>query len=160
MEDTRTHTIVVGVDGTPASKAALKFAIGEAAARGSAVEVVTAWRWYGPREALAGPATPREALESAQSIQDEAVAQVLRAVPGSPIVSRQVVQGDPAEVLLRAGRGADYLVLGTEHKGILKRAVLGSVSETCVRRATCPVVVVRATDEPAPHAPLVSGAGA
>ena len=142
MKDTRKPAIVVGVDGSPSSRAALEFALREGVARGCAVEVVTAWTWSGPHEPLAGPSTPHEARDRAQRTQDAAVAEALREVPASPVISRQVVQGDPAKVLLHAGRDADYLVVGSAHKGLLKRAVLGSVSEYCVRHAACPVVVI------------------
>jgi nucleotide-binding universal stress UspA family protein len=154
MEATRTPAVVVGVDGSAASRAALEFALREGAARGSAVEVVTAWSWAGPHESLAAPATPHEARDRAQRQQDEVVADVLRRVSVAPLLSRQVVQGDPAEVLLRAGRDAAFLVVGSEHKNMLKRAVLGSVSEYCVRHATCPVVVVPAARRTAVEAPL------
>ena len=145
MQGTSRPVIAVGVDGSASSRAALEFAIREGVARGSAVEVVTVWSWSGPHEPLGGPATPQEARERAQRAQDEAVAGVLRATsatPVSPVISRQVVQGDAGQVLLRAGRHADYLVVGSAHKGRLRRAVLGSVSEYCVRHATCPVVVI------------------
>jgi nucleotide-binding universal stress UspA family protein len=154
MEATRTPAVVVGVDGSAASRAALEFALREGAARGSAVEVVTVWSWAGPHESLVAPATPHDARDRAQRQQDEIVAEVLRRVTVAPLVSRQVVQGDPAEVLLRAGRTAAFLVVGSEHKNMLKRAVLGSVSEYCVRHATCPVVVVPAARGTVVEAPL------
>lgn len=152
-----TPLIVVGVDGTPAGRRALEFALREGSVRGSAVEVVTAWSWSGPHETLAGPATPCEARERAQRMQDEEVAAALAAVPVPPVVSRQVVEGDPSLVLLRAGRRADYLVVGSAHKRLLKRAILGSVSEYCVRHATCPVVVVPPAHDQQTHtAPTAS----
>ncbi|MGH3355710.1 MAG: universal stress protein [Nocardioidaceae bacterium] len=158
MESTRSPAIVVGVDGTAAGNAALEFAIREGAARGCAVEVVTVWNWFGPHESLAGPVTAHEARDRAQRTQNESVAQVLRTVPAAPVVSRQVIQGDPGDVLLYCSRSAAYLVVGTEHKGMLKRAVLGSVSEHCVRHATCPVVVVPASYEQAFEPPLTAEA--
>jgi nucleotide-binding universal stress UspA family protein len=142
MNIKRASVIVVGVDGTPASKVALEFALREGAARGSAVEVVTVWSWVGVGGQLVGPESPSEARERAQSQQDQAVAEVLDQVSDPPVVSRQIVEGDPANALLRAARSGDYLVVGSAHKGVVRRALLGSVSEYCVRHAKCPVVVI------------------
>jgi nucleotide-binding universal stress UspA family protein len=159
MQETRAQAIVVGVDGTPASRAALVFALMEGVARGGAVDVVTAWTWSGPHEALGAPASAAEARQRARRVQDRVVTEVLREVPVAPLVSRQVVQGDPAQVLLRAGRTAAFLVVGSEHKGMLRRAVLGSVSEQCVRQSSCPVVVVpvREAVQDRPPLPAVNG---
>jgi nucleotide-binding universal stress UspA family protein len=74
--------------------------------------------------------------------QGGAIAQVLSASSLSPVLSRRVIQGGAADVLVRAASAADYLVVGTGRKGTLRRALLGSVSESCVRRGRCPVVVV------------------
>lgn len=159
MNDRGASTIVVGVDGTPASKAALEFALREGAIRGSAVEVVTVWTWAGVGDKLTGPETPHDARERAQRQQDEAVAEVLDRIYDPPVVSRQIVEGDPAKALLRAARGADYLVVGSAHKGLVKRALLGSVSETCVRHARCPVVVIPAEDPHITDATIAQQAG-
>ncbi len=134
--------IVVGVDGTAASQQALVFAIREACLRGSPVEVVTAWTWSSVYEPVATLESSADARDQAQRLQDEAVTEALSAAGVTPVVSRQVVRGDPAQVLIEAARGAAYLVVGSAHKGVLKRAILGSVSEQCVRHADCPVMVI------------------
>jgi nucleotide-binding universal stress UspA family protein len=78
-------------------------------------------------------------------VQDCAVASVLTDYDAAPpILSRQVIEGDPAQVLLRIARNADYLVVGSGRKGPMKRLLAGSVSEFCVRHAACPVLVVPA----------------
>jgi nucleotide-binding universal stress UspA family protein len=123
--------IVVGVDDTEAARAALTFAMREAAKRGSSLDVVTAW-------------TPRTLVdrEYAQDVQDLAVAGALRGVEGSPTLSRQVVEGDAATVLLAMARTADYLVVGAGRGIFGESTPLGSVTEQCVRAAGCPVLVV------------------
>ncbi len=158
MEGIGKSAIVVGVDGTEASRSALEFAIREAATRGSVVEVVTAWTWDGAHESLVGPGTPQEARERAVRLQDTQLAAALDGIQSVPVVSRQVVQGDPGHELVRSGRTAAMMVVGTAHKGVVKRAVLGSVSEYCVRHATCPVVVVPMA-QPAPLEPPFATAG-
>jgi len=151
--------IVVGVDGTSAGKAALEFALREGAARGSAVEVVTVWNWVGVGGQLVGPESPSQAREHAQAQQDQAVADVLDQVSDPPVVSRQIVEGDPAKALLRAARSADYLVVGSAHKGMVKRTILGSVSEYCVRHAKCPVVVIPVSEPQVTEITAVQQAG-
>lgn len=150
--------IVVGVDETPAGHSALRFALREASRRGSALDVVTAWRWQ-PTTSSPGREDSREwARAEAQRIQDRAVASALEGMDSSPVLSRQVVEGDPAEVLLRVSRAADYLVVGSGRKGPVKRMLLGSVSADCVRKATCPVLVVPAPAYQDAHEDLVLSA--
>jgi hypothetical protein len=60
-------------------------------------------------------------------------------VPVRPLVT----EGHAAEVLLRASKGADLLVVGSRGHGGFASAMLGSVSLYCVLHAHCPVVVVR-----------------
>ena len=57
-------------------------------------------------------------------------------------VAGEVVEGPAADVLTAAARTADLLVLGSHGHSRLRHTVLGSVSEECVRKANCPVVVV------------------
>lgn len=134
--------ILVGVDDTEAGRAALSFAMSEATRRGSALDVVTAWTSHSARE-VPGAGDPRESGRArAQEVQDVAVAAVLRGFDGSPVISRQVVEGEAARVLVTMARTADYLVVGAGQGGSRDGTLLGSVSEQCVRHAGCPVVVV------------------
>ncbi len=123
--------IVVGVDDTDAARAALSFAMREASRRGSTLDVVTAW-------------TPWTLVDRAyaQDVQDLAVAEALRGFEGSPTVSRLVIEGDAATVLLAMARTADYLVIGAGRGIFDASGQLGSVTEQCVRAAGCPVLVV------------------
>lgn len=134
--------IVVGLDDTAASRAALAFALEEADRRGSAVDVVTAWSWRVTPDGAIIDTSREDARAAAQLVQDEGVAAVLGEVTGQPTMTRHLIEGDAAEVLVRVARAAAYLLLGTSRKGRLRRVLLGSVSEECVRRAGCPVMVV------------------
>ncbi|MEP6525804.1 MAG: universal stress protein [Nocardioidaceae bacterium] len=135
--------IVVGVDGTPASEAALVFALREGSRRGGAVEVVTAWAFAPPYEEVATPESVEQTRAQAERTQDEMVTAALRRVDVPPVVSRSVVQGAAGPVLLEAGRDADYLVVGSAHsKNRAAALFLGSVSQYCVRHAPIPVMVV------------------
>jgi nucleotide-binding universal stress UspA family protein len=57
-------------------------------------------------------------------------------------VAAEVIEGRPADVLAAAGRAADLLVLGSHGHSRVRHTVLGSVSEDCIRKAACPVVVI------------------
>jgi nucleotide-binding universal stress UspA family protein len=136
-------SIVVGVDGTPAGQAALSYAMQEAALRGSSLEVVTTWEWTIPYD-TAFQDDPTETRLRAEQAQERAVTAVLVSTPAPPMITRHVLEGDAGTILVRLARHAACLVVGSTHKNALKRAVLGSVSQHCVRHATCPVVVVPA----------------
>jgi nucleotide-binding universal stress UspA family protein len=155
MTTQSTSTIVVGVDGSPQSAAALSFALAEARRCGDTVHVVTSWDLtpYAVGLPLVPvPPLPPDAGElerAAQQVQDDALA---AAGPvGVPLV-RHVVEGEAGAVLVDAARDARLLVVGTRGLGGLRAALLGSVSRYCARHAECPVVVV-----PGPHAPTPKG---
>jgi nucleotide-binding universal stress UspA family protein len=82
----------------------------------------------------------------------------LRAEFPTATISGQVIRGYAPTVLTKVAVDADLLVLGSHGHGRLHHAVLGSVSEQCVRRATCPVVVVPTAMVTAPAAePVPAG---
>jgi nucleotide-binding universal stress UspA family protein len=140
-QDRRSHRIVVGVDGSPSSEAALRWAIRQAKRTGAEVEAVTAW-WYPPGYGLAPIPEGAGNLEGdAGKTLAEALAEVSGLAPDVVVTSR-VVEGQAAEVLLRAAHSADLLVVGNRGHGGFA-AALGSVSQHCVSHAPCPVVVVR-----------------
>jgi nucleotide-binding universal stress UspA family protein len=58
------------------------------------------------------------------------------------VVARETVEPGAATALTRVARGADVLVLGSRGHSRLYHAVVGSVTEQCMRAAACPVVVV------------------
>lgn len=115
----------------------------EATRRGSTLDVVTAWTSVLRGDAPGRNESREGARALAQQVQDLAVAAVLNGFGVSPVLSRQVVEGDAGDVLLQMARTADYLVVGTGRSGRPKRRLLGSVSDYCVRHARCPVLVVQ-----------------
>jgi nucleotide-binding universal stress UspA family protein len=136
--------IVVGVDGSPSSMAALRWAILHAELTGCEVEAVTAWRLpsrYG-FAAVTDRATDFDG--DARKILADALNEVSSVEP-DVIIRSSVVEGHPAEVLMRAARGADMLVVGSRGHGGFAGALLGSVSQYCVHHAACPVLILRGT---------------
>ena len=138
----RDRRIVVGVDGSDSSKAALRWAIRQAKLTGGSVDAVTAWRFpstYG------WPPPTDGAIDfegNAKQILTTALAEVSGLEPDVP-VRPLVTEGHAADVLLRAARGADLLVVGSRGHGGFRSAVVGSVSLYCVLHARCPVLVLR-----------------
>jgi nucleotide-binding universal stress UspA family protein len=135
------HRIVVGVDGSPSSQAALAWAIGQAKLTGAVVEAVTAWD-YPATYGYAAPVIDFDWEGQAAQVLTDAVTEVAPAAAPTAIRQR-VSEGNAAQVLLDASAGADLLVVGSRGHGGFVEALLGSVSQHMVHHATCPVVVVR-----------------
>jgi nucleotide-binding universal stress UspA family protein len=133
--------ILVGVDGSPESKAALEWAIGQAEAKSTKLRVVmvvedtTSDVWIAH-----GPLAKR--LKTAHQHLDHLVKGYRDGHP-KIVVEHEVREGRPAEVLLDESKRADLLVVGGRGRGALAGALLGSVSLHCVAQSSCPVVVVR-----------------
>jgi nucleotide-binding universal stress UspA family protein len=133
--------IVVGVDGSVPSKAALSWAVEQGRLTGAVVEAVIAWEFpntYGyPVPVLTG---------DWQQMAEQAVSQAIADVAGdtAPVkLTYKVVEGNAAQVLLEESAGADLLVVGNRGHGGFVEALLGSTGQHCVHHATCPVVVIR-----------------
>lgn len=140
------HLVVVGVDGSAESVAALKWATHYAEATGSTVQALLAWHY----PTAAGQPPVGVAPESVRSESEhlmaealgEAVSQVTTAYPGARIEAK-TVYGHPAESLIDASKEAALLVVGSKGHSAFRDMLLGSVSIHCVTGAHCPVVVVR-----------------
>ena len=137
--------IVVGVDGSESSRAALAWAVRQAALTGATVDAVHAWYipatyGYGYGYAMVMPVPDLEKI--AVQVIDKAVAEVADLAPGVEIRAL-TVEGNPAQALLDAAKDADLLVVGSRGHGGFAQALLGSVSQHCVHHADCPVVVIR-----------------
>jgi nucleotide-binding universal stress UspA family protein len=138
--------IVVGVDGSPSSKAALAWALRQAELSGASVEAVIAWHM--PVAAAGIPFEPAGTMDGADFAQiarmvlTAAIAEA--ADPASAVkVSSTVVEGNATQVLLEAAAGAELLVVGSRGHGGFVGALLGSVSQHCAHHAPCPLVIVR-----------------
>jgi nucleotide-binding universal stress UspA family protein len=136
--------IVVGVDGSQTSAAALRWGVDEARLHEAMLDVVLAWS-YPPMTSITGivppPAFADDDLEAAARATLEAM---LDGLDTSGVeLTRHVVHGRAAESLLGAAKGADLLVVGSRGRGGFSGLLLGSVSQQCAHHADCPVVIVR-----------------
>jgi len=137
---TSTRRIVVGVDGSRASRCALRRAALEADAHDATLEVVTAWSLLdqvtgAPFDPLYGETSVRAQLEHLvrdEIGEDEARLIVLR--PENDL---------PARALLAAAEGAWLVVVGSRGVGGFKGLLLGSVSTQLAHHSPCPVLIVR-----------------
>lgn len=147
MASTAARRIVVGVDGSPPSHAALAWALEEAQRSGRDVHAVMAWRPSMGAAPAARPAGGVRSLEEQQRDAQQLLERTVKAVAGpSNAVRSQVAHGSGGTVLAAAASGADLVVVG-RHGGRLTARLPGSVLQYLLREAPCPVVVV--PDEPA-----------
>jgi nucleotide-binding universal stress UspA family protein len=138
--------VVVGIDGSPPSLAALWWATRFASLASYSVDALVAWERptvYGTALILPEGYDP---LADAHAVADRA----LEAVRSTyPLVSIHplVVEGRPAQALVDASAGAELLVVGSRGHGEFTGMLLGSVGQHCVVQAHCPVLVFREDTE-------------
>lgn len=149
--------IVVGVDGSPGSDVALRWALEEAKLRSVRVRAVNAYQppqlalngvamgapgvltWAGSGEDVERLRSASEA--GARRVLDEALARAGADADGVE-VEPEALEGPPADTLIRAGRGAELLVVGSRGRGGFAGLLLGSVSQQCAQHPPCPVVIL------------------
>lgn len=144
------QVVVVGVDGSPASFAGLRWALAHAGRTHAQVCAVRCWepvsapRWEAA--VTAGPGSPN-AKEHARAQRElgQVVAAALAQVPdgGAQIaVRRRVACGPAGPVLVAEADGAALLVVGSHAHRRIVELLRRSVSSFCARHATCPVLVI------------------
>ena len=143
MSASQSKRIVVGVDGSPSSVQALKWAFGQAILTGSEIDAVCAWHYPntfgmaitdGADYQAFAEETLAKAITEAQTADDD-----YTAVPVHPVV----VHTHPAQALLDQATDASLLVVGFRGHSGLTEALLGSVSQHVAHHAPCPVVIIR-----------------
>ncbi len=144
--------VVVGIDGSEASDAALSFAVGEAVRLGEPLIAVHAWdvaMMVGGDYGYGVPMVASDDLQrAAEQVLEEALAGVTSETSGgaeSPSleITRVVVAGDPVIALAEEAMSARLLVVGSHGRGALARFLLGSVSHGVLAHLEGPTVVVR-----------------
>jgi nucleotide-binding universal stress UspA family protein len=141
--------IVVGVDFSSGARAALLFALHDAARRGVAVEAVTAYRPPDYWMDFYAVATyqPDQVRTAARDRARAFVAEVIPEGPHpAPPVHVHAAMGAPADVLILESHDAELLVVGSRGHGGFASMLLGSVSMHCAQHASCPVTVVHSPE--------------
>jgi len=144
---TEIKRIVVGVDGSDRSRAALLWAYNEAAHHAAAITVVSTWHPPAlPMTPPYGSAPPEGYVSQPQrdalDMLEKFVAELDARTPAVD-VRTLVERGNPSKVLIERSKEADLLVLGSRGHGGFAGMLLGSVSQHLVAHAECPVVIVR-----------------
>jgi nucleotide-binding universal stress UspA family protein len=137
--------VVVGIDGSEESIAALKWAMEEARLRGARVRALNVWNYpvgYGIEMAAMSTLTPESMEDAARATLDASVDKALVGFDEPPFVERVIRQGAASKELLAEGKGADLLVVGQRGYGGFLGLLLGSVANQVLHHATCPTVVI------------------
>ena len=142
--------VVVGIDGSDGSRAALAAAIDEAVRLGAEVEAVATYTPADHWTDLASIAVPShesvvEGLqERTRALVDEVLAEreAAEGAAAGPVVRAEVFSGPAADVLVDRAATADLLVVGSRGRGAFRGLLLGSVALHCAMHAPCPVLVV------------------
>lgn len=140
-ESSGRERVVVGVDGSESSKAALAWAGRQATLTGASIEAVAAWEY--PTSYGWSVAVPEDLdlAEETRSMLSSTVEEVFGASP-SVKPTETVAEGHPTFVLLEASKLADLLVVGCRGLGSFKGMLLGSVSSYLTAHAHCTIVVI------------------
>ncbi|MGX6603969.1 universal stress protein [Micromonosporaceae bacterium Da 78-11] len=154
--------IVVGVNGSPGSKTALRWALEQAERTAAGVEAVIVWApgalsYYGSEWTPAALVTD-DLAAAAHTVLLDTLVEVAREHGRSAPIRPRVIQGHPADDLIRASRAAQLLVLGSPTHSTIAGLLLGSVSHQCVQRATCPVLVTPAVSNGSSPRPMTRNA--
>ena len=140
---TDARRIVVGVDGSATSSAALEQACRRAERTGETVVALHAWRTHAPStDVWNSEPRAQEGLAHRQVLLAESVAG-MRVDHPDVVIEQEAVPVAPVRCLVDASRGASLLVVGSHGLGFFGGLLLGSVSQAVLQRAECPVVVVR-----------------
>jgi nucleotide-binding universal stress UspA family protein len=162
--------IVVGIDDSPAGRAALQWAVDLARSEHAQLVAVRSWALglprHGGRRRHKGNLHPHVVLFFDGAEQRDASARLVRgafraAVGGLPrdiTLTIKTPEGDPGVALTGiATADGDLLVVGTEEQFSARRLVHGSVSQYCCSHARCPVVVIPAAPDGQAKTMVLSG---
>jgi len=139
--------VVVGVDGSPASEAAIAFAFDAASTRGAPLTAVMTWTDFlvdSPYDEARLAIDWQQVEESEQRLLAQRLAGWQEKYPDVH-VDRVVVRDRPVRALLGLAEDARLLVVGSRGHGGFTGMLLGSTSQALVYHAPCPLAVVRPT---------------
>ena len=142
------QVILVATDGSGAADAALSAAIAIAEQTGDELAVITVWRALQGDFGLAYPSTAMlgDLLEAERTHAESTLKEAASRANTARVPMRaRLVTGDPAERILAYASEVDarLIAIGTRGYGTVASLLVGSVSDAVIRKAPCPVLVVR-----------------
>jgi nucleotide-binding universal stress UspA family protein len=138
--------VVVGVDGSPISAQAIDFAAQEATLRQSILVAVHAWSGplpTDPDDLLALTYDARQVQADESRVLAESLAGLADNYPDLRVQKRLVPGQAVGHILINQSRQAQLIVVGSRGHGGFAGLLLGSVSQTLIHHADCPVAVIR-----------------
>ncbi|WP_457032709.1 universal stress protein [Kitasatospora sp. P5_F3] len=137
------RTLLVGVDGSPESLAAARWAADEAVRRGADLRIGHVQTWLD--DVHSAPGQPADVQALTLRLLDDAAAEVRREHPGLPVATELLVGGDPVDLLAKAAVQAELVVVGSRGLGGFAGLVVGSVGLGVAAHCEQPTVLVRAS---------------
>jgi nucleotide-binding universal stress UspA family protein len=134
--------IVVGIDGSRTSLAALEYACQRAETTGETVVAIHAWRARVPSSNVFAGELASVDTKEREVLLAESIAGVRVDHPDVRL-EQEVVAVAPDHALVDASASASLVVVGSRGLGFFSGMLLGSISQAVLHRATCPVAVVR-----------------
>ena len=140
--DSEARRIVVGIDGSPTSAAALDYACRRAEVTGEVVVAIHGWHVRAPSTDVWNSQPRSVESEDRELLLAESVAGV-RADHPDVRLEQEAIPVAPGQCLVDASASASLVVVGSRGLGFFSGMLLGSVSQAVLHRASCPVAVVR-----------------
>lgn len=156
VSTTKPYGIIAGVDGSPESDAAVRWAARDAAIRDiplTLVHVATpadaTWSQTPTLEETPEEqqAEGRSLLAHASTIARAAIADTGQIQINGELLSSAAI----VPTLVDESKDAELVVVGSRGRGALSRSILGSVSSGLIRHAHCPVALIREDDTQMPN---------
>lgn len=129
--------VVVGVDGSAGSVAALYWAAAEAVSWQAGLRIISAWE---EEPARPGPAPAFHPAQAAARLVQTALARILSQQHYPPRIACAAMRGTPGEALLSQARDTGLLVLGTAGAGSARTP--GATGRYCLRHGNGPLVLI------------------
>ena len=161
---TKHYGIIVGVDGSPASDAAVRWAAHDAVMRGVPLTLMhvqdPAARTWSQIKVLEEVAEWQKSEGRGVLANASKIAHDITNDPSPITINGELQFAAPCPTLVDRSEDAELIVVGTDGRGALARGLLGSISSGLVRHARCPVAVIHDGEPRMPHptdAPVLVG---
>ncbi len=156
-DDGSMRRIVVGIDESEGAGCALNWAADEAERHRAELVAVLAWGYLDQHRATPDTDFDPDYDETHAAAALDAIVERVLGSDRAASVTHRVVNDLGPKALLGAAADADLLVVGARGLGVVRGALVGSVSQHCLHRAACPVAVVREVVAPSSPPRVVVG---